>query len=87
MNKIFKQMKRWINDQRESCRAGRVARRVRNLRRESRHVIQAKEFEGKVWLSYGGMPLLAQNDLTTDLPTALAQARKAWVSYRFDSEK
>lgn len=40
------------------------------------------EFEGDVYLSMGGVPLLPLGALSWDMGTTLSVAREAWVHYK-----
>ncbi len=43
--------------------------------------IQAKEFNGALYISVDGIPIIAADDLGTDILLAISRAREAAVSY------
>ena len=44
--------------------------------------MQVMEFEGDVWLSLDGVPVLPVGALAWDMATTLTVSREAWVHYK-----
>lgn len=49
---------------------------------KAKDIIQAKEFNGKIYLAYNDEPLLPVDELQEDIATALCKTRKHWVEYK-----
>lgn len=43
--------------------------------------VQAREFNGQLWLAYNDKPLVAENMLNTPLTEAIQKAREAYIQY------
>lgn len=43
--------------------------------------IQAKEFDGKLYIAVGGIPVLSTDELGADILTAIQHARQTAVAY------
>lgn len=59
----------------------RKAARSASLEAEAEQLIQAKEFGGKLYVAFGGDPIICAEDLTRPLPQALNEARETWIQY------
>lgn len=56
------------------------------LETESKRRLQVMEYEGGVYLSYDGVPLLTEDELGTDLVVALEEMRENWKKYQWTKE-
>ena len=80
--KILDELKAWLNAEREARRAKKAAKKAAALVRESETVVQAREFSGEVYVCFNNVPLLPADGLTWDVPTTLAVAREAWLTWK-----
>lgn len=65
-----------------AARSQRLAERKRaDLEATARGLIQAKEWDGVLYLAYGGEALVPADMLRAPLPEALEDARRRWVGY------
>lgn len=80
--KILEDIKAWLSAKREARRKKQAALRAAALVRESEERIQAREFNGEVYLCYNNVPLVPDDGLVWDVPTALVVAREAWLKWK-----
>lgn len=64
----------------------RAAKEIR-LRCQAEHIIQAREYDGNLYVAFRGEPLMRADTLTADLPSALSKAREAWITYMLNHPK
>ena len=79
--KILEDIKAWLSAKREARRK-KAALRAAALVRESEERIQAREFNGEVYLCYNNVPLVPDDGLAWDIPTTLAVARESWLKWK-----
>lgn len=80
--KILEDIKAWLSAKREARRKKQAALRAAALVRESEERIQAREFNGEVYLCYNNVPLVPDDGLVWDIPTTLAVARESWLKWK-----
>ncbi|WP_298521957.1 hypothetical protein [uncultured Prevotella sp.] len=80
--KILEDIKAWLSAKREARRKKQAALRAAALVRESEERIQAREFNGEVYLCYNNVPLVPDDGLSWDIPTTLAVARESWLKWK-----
>lgn len=80
--KILEDIKAWLSAKREARRKKQAALRAAALVRESEERIQAREFNGEVYLCYNNVPLVPDDGLAWDIPTTLAVARESWLKWK-----
>lgn len=80
--KILEDIKAWLSAKREARRKKQAALRAAALVRESEERIQAREFNGEVYLCYNNVPLVPADGLAWDIPTTLAVARESWLKWK-----
>ena len=80
--KILEDIKAWLCAKREARRKKQAALRAAALVRESEERIQAREFNGEVYLCYNNVPLVPDDGLAWDIPTTLAVARESWLKWK-----
>ena len=61
--KILEDIKAWLSAKREARRKKQAALRAAALVRESEERIQAREFNGEVYLCYNNVPLVPDDGL------------------------
>lgn len=82
MKKMMEKICSWLRRERQRAAEEREKIRGRRLSRESRRAVQVMEFEGDVWLSLDGVPVLPVGALAWDMATTLTVSREAWVHYK-----
>ena len=80
--KILEDIKAWLSAKREARRKKQAALRAAALVRESEERIQAREFNGEVYLCYNNVPLVPDDGLAWDIPTTLAVAHESWLKWK-----
>ena len=80
--KILEKIKLWLSAKRKAHRERKAAQKAAALVRESEERIQAREFNGEVYLCYNNVPLVPADGLSWDIPTALVVAREAWLKWK-----
>lgn len=80
--KILGMIKMWLSAKRDARRARKAAEKAAALERESKERIQAREFNGEVYLCYNNVPLVPDDGLAWDIPTTLAVARESWLKWK-----
>ena len=80
--KILEDIKAWLSAKREARRKKQAALRAAALVRENEERIQAREFNGEVYLCYNNVPLVPDDGLAWDIPTTLAVARESWLKWK-----
>lgn len=86
MKKIFTSIKQWLQAYGERMRADRSKAKLDRLETESKRRLQVMEYEGEVYLSYDGVPLLTEDEFGSDLVEALGNARENWKKYQWTKE-
>jgi len=66
----------------DNLKRARETRRSQRLDAISKKLIQAREFNGKLYLCYGDQPLIEADGLGCPLVTALTKARNVWKQYQ-----
>lgn len=82
MKKMMEKICSWLRRERQRAAEEREKIRGRRLSRESRRAVQVMEFEGDVWLSLDGVPVLPVGALAWDLATTLTVSREAWAHFK-----
>lgn len=80
--KILEKIKLWLSAKRKAHRERKAAQKAAALVRESEERIQAREFNGEVYLCYNNVPLVPDDGLAWDIPTTLAVARESWLKWK-----
>lgn len=82
MKKLFFAVKAWWKKISEEAHRQKVLKHERNIKREALSRLQAREFEGDIYLCFDNVPLIQEVDLVSDLGCALADAREHYLEYR-----
>lgn len=82
MKKTIESIKAWLRSMSVARRTKREAAARRALSRESEVVIQAREFNGEVYLCVNNEPIVPSEGLKWDLPTTLEVARDSWFKWK-----
>lgn len=82
MKKLFIAIKAWWEKISEEAHRQKMLKHERNIKREALSRLQARGFEGKIYLCFDNVPLIQEVDLVSDLGCALADAREYYLEYR-----
>jgi hypothetical protein len=74
-------IKLWWNQVVMAIKERKSNARAKALDDESKVVIQAREFDGEIYLSYKGVPLIKQEDMNYLLSEQLSRTRDAYKKY------
>ena len=80
--KMIESMKLWLESWTAARKEKTAEKRKTALARESEVVIQAREFNGEVYLCVNNEPIVPADGLSWDLPTALTVARDSWFKWK-----
>lgn len=50
--------------------------------KRAEELIQAREFNGKIYLAYGSEPIVAEDELKEPIAKALQKARENWADFK-----
>lgn len=82
MKKLFIAVKAWWKKVSEEAHRQKVLKHERNIKREALSRLQAREFEGEIYLCFDNVPIIQEVDLVSDLGSVLTDARELYLEYR-----
>ena len=82
MKKLFFAVKAWWKKISEETHRQKVLKHERNIKREALSRLQAREFEGNIYLCFDNVPIIQEVDLVEDLGCVLEIAREHYLEYR-----
>ena len=82
MKKLFISVKAWWEKISEEAHRKKVLKHERNIKREALSRLQAREFEGEIYLCFDNVPIIQEVDLVEDLGYVLKTAREYYLEYR-----
>lgn len=82
MKKLFFAVKAWWKKISEDAHRQKVLKHERNIKREALSRLQAREFEGNIYLCFDNVPIIQEVDLVEDLGCVLETAREHYLEYR-----
>ena len=82
MKKLFIAVKAWWKKISEEAHRKKVLKHERNIKREALSRLQAREFEGEIYLCFDNVPIIQEVDLVEDLGYVLETAREHYLEYR-----
>lgn len=82
MKKLFIAVKAWWEKISEEAHRQKVLKHERNIKREALSRLQAREFEGEIYLCFDNVPIIQEVDLVSDLGSVLTDAREHYLEYR-----
>ena len=82
MKKLFIAVKAWWEKISEEAHRQKVLKHERNIKREALSRLQAREFEGKIYLCFDNVPIIQEVDLAGDLGYTIETAREHYLEYR-----
>lgn len=86
MSEILKEIKQWCKAIGDEQHRKKVLRREKEVKHEAYQRVQVREFGGELFFCFDGIPLLHENDLTTDLGSAAREARGHFCDYRMTQD-
>ena len=86
MKKLFIAVKAWWEKISEEAHRKKVLKHERNIKREALSRLQAREFEGDIYLCFDNVPIIQEVDLVEDLGYVLETARKNYLEYRLTND-
>lgn len=82
MKKLFFAVKAWWKKISEEAHRQKVLKHERNIKREALSRLQAREFEGDIYLCFDNVPIIQEVDLVEDLDNVIETAREHYLEYR-----
>lgn len=82
MKKLFIAIKAWWEKISEEAHRQKVLKHERNIKREALSRLQAREFEGDIYLCFDNVPIIQEVSLVGDLGCAIEEAREHYLEYR-----
>ena len=86
MKKLFIAVKAWWKKISEEAHRKKVLKHERNIKREALVRLQAREFEGEIYLCFDNVPIIQEVDLVEDLGYVLETARENYLEYRLATD-
>ena len=86
MKKLFIAVKAWWKKISEEAHRKKVLKHERNIKREALVRLQAREFEGEIYLCFDNVPIIQEVDLVEDLGYVLETARENYLEYRLTND-
>lgn len=86
MKKLFIAVKAWWEKISEEAHRQKVLKHERNIKREALSRLQAREFEGEIYLCFDNVPIVQEEDLAGCLGYTLDTARKHYLEYRLAND-
>ena len=81
MKKLFIAVKAWWKKISEEDHRKKVLKHERNIKREALVRLQAREFDGNIYLCFDNVPIIQEVDLVGDLGYVLETAREHYLEY------
>lgn len=86
MSEILKEIKQCCKAIGDEQHRKKALRREKEVRHEAQLRVQVREFGGELFFCFDGIPLLHEDDLTTDLGSAAREARGHFCDYRMTQD-
>lgn len=83
MKKILFAIQQWWRKVSEEYHRKKIIRMENEIWGEAMHRIQAREFNGVIYLCLDGIPITDEVSLVEDLPVAIQEARNAFFDYTY----
>lgn len=82
MKKLFFAVKAWWKKISEEAHRQKVLKHEQNIKREALSRLQAREFEGDIYICFDNVPIIQEVDLVEDLGNVIETAREHYLEYR-----
>lgn len=86
MKKLFIAIKAWWKKISEEAHQQKVLKHEQNIKREALSRLQAREFEGDIYLCFDNVPIIQEVDLVEDLGNVIETAREHYLEYRLATD-
>lgn len=86
MSEILKEIKQWWKAIGDEQHRKKALRREKEVKHEAQLRVQVREFGCELFFCFDGIPLLHEDDLTTDLCSAVREARGHFCDYRMTQD-
>lgn len=80
--KFINAIRNWLKRIKERYQAACQERRAKQLDNISCKSINVIEFDGRLYISYDGVPIVRVDDLKSKAPEILAQAREDYLAWK-----
>lgn len=80
--KFIQAIRQWFHKLQEDYHASRQQRRSQYLNNLSCENINIIEFNGRLYISYKGVPIVRTEDLKVKAPELLAQSREDYLAWK-----
>lgn len=80
--RILSAIHQWFRKMRENYHEAKQQRRVHYLDNLSCESINVMEFDGRVYVSYKGVPVVRVDDMKVKVPELLAQSRADYLAWK-----
>ena len=87
MNNIIREISALIKAAKAGCKVQREQKYAKYLEAHANSVIQAKEFDGKLYVAYNGEPIIQEDMLDMPIAEALKLSRDTWIAYHIRQKK
>lgn len=87
MKKLFIAVKAWWEKISEEAHRQKVLKHEQNIKREALSRLQAREFEGEIYLCFDNVPIVREADLIVELGDELEIAREYYLKYRLANDE
>ena len=80
--KLLKQIKQWWSDFVKDREEKQAVKKQKTLERMSCEVVNVMEFDGKLYVSHNGVPVVPVESLSITVEKLLAQSRKSYLAWQ-----
>lgn len=87
MKKLFIAIKAWWEKISEEAHHQKMLKHERNIKREALSRLQAREFEGDIYLCFDNVPIIQEVDLVEDLGNVIETVRENYLEYRLANDE
>lgn len=87
MKKLFIAVKAWWEKISEEAHHQKMLKHERNIKREALSRLQAREFEGEIYLCFDNVPIVREMDLAGGVGYILEIAREHYLEYRLANDE
>ena len=80
--KLLEQIKQWWSDFVKDREEKQAVKKQKALERMSCEVVNVMEFDGKLYVSHNGVPVVPVESLNITVEKLLAQSRKSYLAWQ-----
>lgn len=78
---LLERASQWLDRQAQRREERQREKRRREIEARAALMIQAREYQGRIYLAVGQEPIVEADSLALPLPQAIEAARQAWTAY------